>query len=903
MATGARFPRLVLKLRTLFRRDQVDQELDEELRYHVERKTELLIAQGMPPADARYAALRAFGGVELRKEACRDARGPWASIWLERLSQDVRHGVRMLAKNPGFTLIAILSIAIGVGANAAMFSVADGLLLRPLSVPDPGGVVVVGTTTPAGDVRYGGISYPDYLDLRDRVRSFDGLAATRIVLASLTRSRDEIAQGTLGMAVSADFFDVLRVRPALGRTFLPGEEHTSGDDGAVVVLAHGTWRERFGGDPRVVGSQIRISGTSFTVVGVAPEGFGGTSLFLPAAYYVPLATLPAIDAQTPPDFLARRGNGTLDAVGRLEPGASVERASEEVALLARALQQQHPATNDRLGMLVRRETDARQAEARGVMALVTMLIGLAVAVLLVACANVAGLLTSRAPARAREIAVRVAIGGGRVRLMRQLITESLLIAVAGGAAGLALGYAGVRSFQLFQPISHVGVRLTFALDRRALVVGLGAAALSALLSSAIPAWRSTRIRDLSGTLRNATTPSMRASRLWGRHGLVAAQVALTLVLLTVALSFYRAFEAEYGQGPGFRTDHVLLTTLDPGLARHGAAQADRFYQRLRDRAAAIPGVSSVALTSFVPLNQDGGNMEAIVPEGVELPAGAVSLDVTAARVDEGYFEAIGIGVLEGRGLAATDTAETPRVGVVSHGMAARYWPGESALGKRVRVLQPSPQWVEVVGVAADIKFRLFAPSSTPFLYLPRRQYPAGRATLVVRTQGDSLAAAQPVRAAILETDRDVPILGMHSMEVFYDGNARNMNRVIVRTIGTMGAMGLALALIGLYGLTAYTVSRRTREIGVRMAVGGMPGSMLGMILRQGAWPPIVGLALGIAASAAVGRLISSVFPNTGADFVTFGLVVPAVAAVALLAAYVPARRAALIDPLVALRQD
>jgi predicted permease len=899
----ARFPRLSLKLRTLLRGDEVDRELDEEIRYHVERKTELLIAQGMPPADARYAALRAFGGVELRKEVCRDARGPWASIWIERLAQDIRHGARMLVKNPGFTLVAVLSIAIGVGANAAMFSVADGLILRPLAVPDPAGLVVIGTTTAEETVRYGGIAYPDYEDLRERVRSFDGLAATRIVLASLTRGRDEIARGTMGMAVSANFFDVLRVRPALGRGFLPGEERATGDDRAVIVLAHDTWADRFGSDPGMVGSQIRVSGVPFTVVGVTPEGFIGTNHYLPAAYYVPMAALTAIDAQTPDDFLDRRGDGTLDAVGRLKPGASVEQASDEAALLARALQQQHPGTNQRLGMLVRRESDARAEEFWFAMALGAMLIGLAVAVLLVACANVAGLLTSRGPARAREIAVRVAIGGSRVRLMRQLITESVLIAALGGAAGLAVGYAGVQSFQAFQVVSNVGVRFTYELDRRALAVGLGMAALSALLSSAIPAWRSTRIRDLSGTLRNTTTPSARASRLWGRHGLVAGQIALTLVLLTVAVSFYRAFESEYGQGPGFRIERMLLTTLDPGLVSADPEQTGRFYQRLRDRVAALPGITSVALASSMPLSQDGNRTAAVVPEGVELPPGVDSLNVSAARIDEGYFDAIGIRVVEGRGVAATDTGDAPRVAVISRGMAARYWPGQSAIGKRLRVLVPTPQWVEVVGVAADIKFTLFTPVSRPLLYLAWRQYPAGQATLVAATQGESLSAAEPIRAAILETDRDVPILGMHTIEAFYDANARRLNRVIVRTIAAMGATGLALALVGLYGLTAYIVSRRTREIGIRMAVGGRPASMLGMILRQGAWPSIAGIAIGIAASALVGTLISKVFPNTGASLATLGLVVPAVAAVALLAAYVPARRAALIDPLVALRQD
>jgi predicted permease len=818
-------------------------------------------------------------------------------------AQSLRDGWRAIRRRPWFSVAVASVLAIGVGANAAMFSVADGLIFRPLGVPGAAELVVVGTTTPTGDIRYGGLSYPDYVDLRDRVRAFDGLAATRIVLASLTRSRDEIAQGTMGQAVSANFFDVLRVRPRLGRGFLPEEERVTGADAAVVVLAHETWTERFGGEPRIVGARVRLAGMPFTVVGVTPEGFTGTNHYLPAAYYVPLATLSIVDAATPRDVLDRRGNGTLDAIGRLKAGASVERASEEAALLARGLQQQHPVTNERLDMLVRLETDARAEEFWGNAALGAMLIGLAAAVLLVACANVAGLLTSRAPARAREVAVRIAIGGSRGRLMRQLITESVLIAAAGGAAGLALAYAGTKSFQAFQIASNVGVRFVFTLDRRALAVGLGMAALSALLSSTIPAWRSTRIRDLSGTLRTSTALPVRASRLWGRHGLVAAQIALTLVLLTVALSFYRAFEAEFGRGPGFRTDHLLLTTLDPGLAGRDRAQSGRFYQRLRDQAAAIPGVSAAALTSYVPLNQDGGATTGVVPEGFDLPRGVDRLDVTTARVDEGYFDAIGIRVVDGRGIAVTDAAGAPLVAVVSQGMAARYWPDGSAVGKRLRVFAPAPEWVEVVGVAADVKWRLFTPPSTPFLYLPQRQYPSGRATLVVATRDDPATAAAPVRAAIMAIDRDVPILGMHTMEAFYDANARNVNRVVVRTIAVMGAMGLALSLIGLYGLTAYLVSRRTREIGIRMAIGGAPGSMLGMILRQGSWPLLAGVIAGIAASAAVGGLIESVFANTGADAVTFALVVPAVVAVTLLAAYIPARRASRIDPLGALRQE
>ena len=820
----------------------------------------------------------------------------------ETLLQDLRHGARMLAKSPGFALIAVMSIAIGVGANAAMFSVADGLILRPLPVPAAGDVLSIAATTPTGQIRLRGTSYPDYADLRRRTRSFDDLAATNGLIVSFARHRDEPARGTWGLAVSANFFDVLKVRPALGRAFTRDEDRVVGRD-AVVVLGHDTWTEQFGADPDVFGREIRLTGRVFTVIGVAPEGFTGIDLYLSPAFYVPLAMLPALNAEAPPRILEQRDVRTLGVVGRLRSNVSLAQAQQEVERIARDLQREYPATNERHGLLVRTEMQRRLDQYGPIAGFSVILIGMALAVLLVACANVAGLLTSRAPVRAREVAVRLALGGSRARLVRQLITECALLAIAGGAAGLAVGSGIIRLFQQFQIVTDIGIRFTYVLDRRALIVGLAIAAVSALLSSVVPAWRATRAGDLSSTLRNTTSPAARTAQLWGRHGLVAVQIALTLVVLTAALSFYRAFQTEYGRGTGFRTDHILLTNLDPGLARYDQRQSDGFYRLLKERVAAIPGVSSVALTSFVPLTQDGGDRAAIVPEGFVLPPGVDDIIVGAARVDEGYFASIGISILGGRAFSNTDTADSPHVAVVSRGMASRYWPGENPIGKRIRLMDSNAAWAEVVGVASDAKYQLFTPRSTPILYLPRLQHPLRRSTLVVRTAVESTAAAADVRTAILATDRNVPILGMQTMEAFYHANAKNLNTVVVRTVGTMGIMGLVLALVGLYGLAAYAVSRRTREIGIRMAMGALPDSVLRMVLRQGSLPAVSGVALGVLASFLAGRFIQSVFPNTAADTVTYLLIVPVVVVVVALAAYIPARRAAHINPLLALRQD
>ena len=823
------------------------------------------------------------------------------AAFLPAVLQDLRHGARMLRKNPGFALIAIVSIAIGVGANAAMFSIADGLILRPLPLPRADRLVTVAGTTPLGEIESEGVSYPDYVDLRDRARSFDGLVATHGIVASFDGRRGDPAVGKYGLAVSGNLFEVLGIRPVLGRTFSAAEDAVPGRD-PVVVLAHTTWTEFFAADPAIVGRRVNVGGEELTIIGVAPPDFTGLNIYLPPAFYVPLAMLPQLGGAIQRGVLERRDARSLVVMGPLKTGVSPAQARDEVTLIATALQRTYPATNRGHGLLIETYFQARLREFAEAAALAVMLMTLAIAVLLVACANVAGLLTSRAPVRAREIAMRLAIGGSRHRLVRQFVTESLVIALCGGILGLGVGYAGIMSFQQFQIPTDVGVRLVFELDDRALTVGLTVAIVSALLSSLVPAWRASRMTDMSGTLRNARIGAAARSGIWG-NGLVAAQVALTLLLLTVAVGFYRAFETQYAQGPGFRTQNILLVSLDPTLARYDDDKADAFYRLLKERVEAMQGVTIVGLTSYVPLSQAAGDSAAIVPDGYVLPPDVPNISVPAARVDETYLDTIGIPVVRGRGLRAADAAATPRVAVVSSGTAARYWPGRDPIGQQFRLGDGNGPRVQIVGVAADTKYRLFTPSSADFIYLPRAQNPIARSTLLVASTGGAAALAAPVGEAIRALDPGMPVLSMRTMEDYYHASARNLNAVTVRLVAGMGLMGLVLALAGLYGLVTYAVSRQTREIGIRMALGAMPQAVLRMALWYGTVPTGIGLVAGVTLSAAASGFLGAAFSGTRIDLASYLLVIPAVLVIVALAAYVPARRAARIDPLIALRQD
>jgi predicted permease len=819
--------------------------------------------------------------------------------------RDLQHGLRVLMKNPGFTIIAIVSIAIGVGANAAMFSVADGLVFRPLPVPRASEVVSI--LGQARDTGFGNrsLSYPDYVDLRDRSKTFDGIVAYAFVITSFTNRTNEPAQRKVGWAVSGNFFDALEVRPPLGRALRPDEDEVAGRN-PVVVLDHDEWRQQFAADPSIIDKRITLGGVEFTVVGVAPEGFTGIDHDVKPAFYIPIAMYMSVQNGVPADLLTLRDRRVFNVKGRLAGGVTMNRARQEMQQLASSLAQTYPTTNQNRDLLVKTEFDAyRERPGGGDTNLVVMLMTLALLVLTIACANIAGLLASRAPMRARELALRLAVGAGRFRLLRQLVTESLLLATGGALFGLLLAYAVINVFRTIEYPTDIPLKLTFDLDRRALLVGIIVAAGSAVLSSLLPAWRATRT-DVIRSLKDDGSEHVKSSWLWGRSLLVCGQVALALMLVTVTIFMYRAFNSRLTQGPGFRTEGLIFASFDPVLARYNDARAETFFRDIRERAAALPGVTSVSLASTVPMRTDNLQVAQIAPEGFTFAPGIESAVCPSVIVDEGYFDTTGIRIVEGRGFRATDDGDSPQVAIVNQRFVARYWPGQSPIGKRVNIRDvATPRTVEIVGVAADSRYFFIVEPQLEFMYFPHTQSPVSRRSLVLASSGPAIALAEPLRALVRSMDPQMPVLGLRTMEDYYASRVIHITRLIVGTVGGLGAIGVLLAVVGLYGLVAYSVTRRTREIGIRIAVGAAPASVLRMVLKRGMILAGVGIVLGLAGSIATSGLLSGVFQNQmgGHSVWSYVLAVPTLVAITLIAAYLPARRAARTDPLRALRQD
>jgi predicted permease len=892
-----------LRLKSIFRRRKADVELDEELRFHLEKKVEQGIAEGLSPEEARYRALRAMGGMEQKKEEMRDAR---RIHWLTDFVDDVRYAFRSLRRTPGLTAFVVITIALGIGMTATPFSMLDALIFRPYPVPHPRDVVTLVSTS--RDNGFEEFSYREYLDIRDHMKSYDGVTANAM-LQSVGFSDDPKATPRVraGMLVSGNYFRVLDVEPQVGRSFRDDEDRVPGRD-AVVVLGSDFWKQEFAGNPSVVGRTIRLNGVDFTVIGVAPESFPGMYIFMRPDFYVPLAMARSFSTTPQKDFFTDRDDRELLVRGRLKPDATLRQARNELAVLAKTLEREYPQFNRDRGATVRTQFEMRTQDSDVNWKFGVIFTILALAVLLVACTNVAGILLSRARTRTREIAVRLAIGAGRFRLIRLLLTESLVLAVLGGLGGILVGYVGIKALGTFRIPSELPTRIPFRMDTRVLLASLGLSVVSALFCGLTPALQSTRVNLANGLKGGeADMPGNGRKRLWGRNALVVAQIAVSLMLLAASFLMFRGFQNALQEGTGFAKeakDHVLMVRFDPRLAQYNAAQTQQFYRALSERMREEVGVQSAGYTQNPPLGLDAFDSVAFVPEGFQMPPDHERFTAPMDTVDEGYFETMGVPILRGRGFLPSDTAQSPSVAVVNEQFAKHYWPNADAVGKRLRLDSATGAPIEVVGVAQTIKYKDSFDKVKDFVYLPLAQHPVPRMILLLKSTSDPLRLVQPVKEVLRSLDPNMPILETRTYQDLYRYSAVDGPAIAVELVGTLGAVGLLLAIAGLYGVVAYNVSRRTHEIGIRMAIGAAPRDVLRMVMGKGLTLVGIGTAIGIAMGFALERLMNFMLFNAGGiDVVVYLIVVPVMILVTMLAAYVPARKASRIAPTLALRYE
>jgi predicted permease len=882
----------------LFHKRRQDADLEEELASHLEMLAEQNVERGMTPKEARRVARVELGGAEQIKEAVRDQRGV---PLLESLWQDIRFGRRMLRKNRGFTATAILTLAIGIGANTAIFSMVNWLILRPLPIYQPNKVVQVYSTSKNGGINRR-FSFPDFLEIeKDSSDAFSGVAALNLTnLDGLSLGGK--SQPMLTCYVSGNFFQFLGVQPFLGRLFLPSEGRVEGAD-PILVISYSYWTSRFNSDRSIIGHRAVINGQPVTIVGVTPLDFHGLSNLLDYQGYLPEAMEYAFkDASR---NFQDPGYVSLAVISRLKRGVNLQKAQVALKVIGPRLPDHKRGNNASLRAVALNPASFVISPTNpGILNVISsLLIALAACLLVIVCVNIANLFLVRAGARQREVAMRAALGATRGRLIRQLLTESLLLAAFGCGGGIALGVAAMKLIGSVSLHTIVPMVLDFPFDWRVFGYALATAALTGMLVGIMPALRAGRgdfNEVLHGGGRTLTSGSPRL-----RTALIAAQVGTALMLLIVAGLFVRSLENVQHADLGFDPNHLLNATIDTHEAGYDENQTRDFQKLLVERADALPGVESASLAFSVPMSytSDGRNLTDI--DGyTPLPGGSGTF-AGINRVSPGYFATMRIPLIEGRDFRDSDNQNSKHVAIVNQAFVARYWHGQDAIGRHFAITGDREHPIEVVGVAKNSRDDDLFTENEPFFYTPLSQDYDPINTLQLRTSLPPKAFATDVVELIHSLDPAMPVFDVQPMTVTLEGvNGLLLFRVGAALAATLGLIGLILAIVGVYGVISYSASQRTNEIGIRMALGAHPAQILKMVLGQGLAIVGVGLVVGIALAAAVSKLVSNLlFGVGGVDPLTYAAASILLAGAAIFACYVPARRAMRVDPMVALRHE
>ena len=813
---------------------------------------------------------------------------------MEALLQDLRYGWRMLAKAPGFTAVAVLTLAIGIGGNATVFSWIRSVLLNPLpGISHADQFVAVESVMPSGE--YHTSSYPDYKDYRDRNDVFSGLIGFEMTGVDMSLRNDAPPERVWGLIATENYFDVLGVQAAMGRVFHPVPNQGL-NSVPYIVLGHALWVRRFGSDPKVLGRTVHLNGHPFTVIGVAPQNFYGTIVGINAEYFVPMMMQPQI---LPGEDLEERWPTFVHMMGRLKPGVTMAQAQAELSTLDADFQKEYPNAEKGVGVFLTPVRGAHYGVQDFLRSVLGFLMIVALFVLLIACVNVANLLLARATSREREIAIRAALGASRKRLLRQLLIESLLLATAGGIGGIFLALWGANLLTFFLPPLHLPVGLPLGVDRAVLAFTLILSLGTGVIFGLAPAWRGSRA-DLNNSLKEGARGSgagRGSHRL--RDLLVVSEMMLATVLLMGAGLLLRSLHNAENKGPGFNSNHVTVAAFDLRATDYTGPQGSLYFDRLIERIRAYPGVQSVSSERFVPLWFTGRGYSSVKIQGYT-PDPNEDMGIDFNVIGSDYFHTLQISLLNGRDFAEQDRADAPKVVIVNQTMANRFWPGANAVGHQVYVWD---EWRTVVGIAHDIKYHRMNEDPRSFIYFPQLQANGTEANILVRASLPTAAVIANVRAAAKSLDTKVQPIETDDLEGLLHVSLF-ANRIAATLASVLGALGMLLAGLGIYGVLSYSVSQRLREIGIRLALGAQTKDVLRLIVGHGLRLALVGAAVGALVSVMARRGMSSLlFGISATDPVTFVVVLCVVTLAAAFAAYIPARRAMRVDPMTALRHE